>query len=102
MPRSRSGYFGKQMEDPEYAAEYERERQRIDAIDSIIRELDAERERQGLSKAELARLTDKRAELVRRLFSADEQNPTLATVIDIARSLGLEVTVQPSGRANVS
>ena len=99
MPRSRSGYFAKQMEDPEYAAEYERERQRIDAIDSIIRALDAERERQGLSKAELARLTDKRAELVRRLFSADEQNPTLATVVDIARSLGLEVTVQPSDRA---
>jgi DNA-binding phage protein len=102
MARSRSGYFGKQMEDPEYAAEYERERQRIDAIDSIIRKLDEERERQGLSKAELARLTDKRAELVRRLFSADDQNPTLATVIDIARSLGLEVTVQPSGRASVS
>lgn len=102
MARSRSGYFAKQMEDPEYAAEYERERQRIDAIDSIIRKLDDERERQGLSKAELARLTDKRAELVRRLFSADEQNPTLATVIDIARSLGLEVTVQPSGRASVS
>lgn len=102
MATRRGGYFAKQMEDPEFAAGYQQERERIDAIDSIIRQLDAERERQGLSKAELARIADKRAEFVRRLFSADEQNPTLATVVDIARSLGLEVTVQQSDRAGVS
>ena len=56
---ARNSFFAEQMNDPEYAAEVASERARIDAVDSILRRLDAERERQGLSKAELARLADK-------------------------------------------
>lgn len=92
------GYFGRRLADPAIAEAVRLERERVDAIDRIIRALDDERERQGLTKAELARVTNKRAEFVRRLFTAESPNPTLETVIDVAQALGLEVTL--TARAN--
>jgi len=85
------GYFARRQRDPEYAEALRSERARIDAIDRIVRALDDAREQQGLSKAELARRTDKRAEFIRRLFTAEAPNPTLETVVEVAAALGLEV-----------
>lgn len=95
------GYFSRRMQDPKFAAGVRAERDRIDAIDRIVRHLDDERERQGISKAELARLSDKRAEVLRRLFTAENPNPTLETVVDIARALDLDLVLaaRPSSRA---
>ena len=87
------GYFSRRSADPAVRDAVAAERERIDAIDRIVRSLDDERERQGLTKAELARLTDKRAEFMRRLFTAECPNPTLHTVIEVAHALGLEVTL---------
>jgi DNA-binding phage protein len=95
MSEKQRGYFERRRQDPEYAAGVQAERDRIDAIDRLIRQLDAERERQGISKAELARLTDKRAEVLRRLFTSGDANPTLATVIDVARALDLDLVLAP-------
>lgn len=91
---ARNSFFDEQMGDPEYAAEVAVERARIDAVDSILRQLDAERERQGLSKAELARLADKKESFVRRLLTSGDSNPTLETVVALAHELELEVTLQ--------
>ena len=90
---SSSGYFARRHQDPDYAEEVQRERTRIDAIDRIIRQLDDAREEQGLSKAELARRTGRRAEFLRRLFTAETPNPTLETVVEIAAALDLDVTL---------
>lgn len=92
-PQEDEGYFGRRLADPAITEEVRLERQRIEAIDRIIRALDDERERQGLTKVELARVTNKRAEFVRRLFTSDSPNPTLETVVDVAQALGLEVTL---------
>lgn len=92
---ARNSFFAEQMNDPEYAAEVASERARIDAVDSILRRLDAERERQGLSKAELARLADKTESFVRRLLTSGDSNPTLETVVALAHELELEVVLQP-------
>ena len=91
---ARNSFFAEQMDDPEYAAEVGSERDRIDAVDAVLRQLDAERERQGLSKAELARLADKTESFVRRLLTAGDSNPTLETVVALADELGLEVVLQ--------
>jgi len=91
---ARNSFFAEQMDDPEYAAEVASERARIDAIDSILRQLDDERERQGMSKAELARLADKKESFVRRLLTSGESNPTLETVVALAHELDLELTLQ--------
>lgn len=92
-PQKNEGYFGRRLADPAVAEGVRLERERIDTIDRIIRALDHERERQGLTKADLARVTNKRAEFVRRLFTAKTPNPTLETVIDVAQALGLELTL---------
>lgn len=94
-PADDLGYFERRRQDPAFAAGVRAERDRIDAIDRIIRGLDAERERRGISKAELARLTDKRSEVLRRLFTAKGANPTLETVIDIAQALDLDLVLTP-------
>jgi len=92
---ARNSFFAEQMDDPEYAAEVASERARIDAVDRILRQLDDERRRQGLSKAELARLADKKESFVRRLLTSDGSNPTLETVVALAHELKLDVTLQP-------
>lgn len=91
--------FVRDMKDPEFRDAYERARSRIDAIDRVINELDSVRERQGLSKAELARRIGVSDAVIRRLFSADERNPTMKTIVEVADVLGLELRVTPPPRA---
>ena len=100
MTSTQSGYFARRHQDPEYASEVERERIRIDAIDRIVRTLDEARLEQGLSKAELARRTGRRAEVLRRLFTAEQPNPTLETVVEVAAALDMQVTV--TARTDIS
>jgi ribosome-binding protein aMBF1 (putative translation factor) len=81
-------------DDPDFAAEYARERRAIDAIDSIIRTLDELRVDLGLSKAELARMIDKNPASVRRLLTA-AANPELGTVVAMADALDADVVLVP-------
>jgi ribosome-binding protein aMBF1 (putative translation factor) len=82
-------------EDPEFRAEFERQRREIAQIDSVVRQLDELRERAGMSKAELARAIGKEPSSVRRFFTADV-NPELKTVAAVADALGAEVRVVAS------
>jgi ribosome-binding protein aMBF1 (putative translation factor) len=82
-------------EDPEFRAEFERQRREITQIDSVVRQLDELRERAGMSKAELARAIGKEPSSIRRFFTADV-NPELKTVAAVADALGAEVRVVAS------
>lgn len=82
------------MKDPEFKAEYERQRRAIAAIDEIVNRLDALRIEHDLSKAELARAIDKNPASVRRLLTA-KGNPELATVVAMADALDADVLVVP-------
>lgn len=62
-----------------------RQRRELDAIDAIVNQLDALREQQGMTKAELARAIDKHPAAVRRLPTASG-NPELRTVVAIAQA----------------
>lgn len=86
------------MKDPEFKAEYERQRRVIAAIDGIVNRLDALRVEHGLSKAELARAIDKHPASVRRLLTA-KGNPELATVVAIADALDADLLVVPRKRS---
>ncbi len=88
-------YLKNRRKDPDYDRAYVDARHRIDQIDAIIRALDQRRCNLDLSKAELARRADLRPEVIRRLFSAESPNPTLSTVVALARALELELTAQP-------
>lgn len=92
--RARTGaerYFAGRADSSEFAEAYEDARRRIAQIDRIVRALDQRRDELGLSKADLARRADIAPEAIRRLFSADAPNPTIATLTAIADSLGLEL-----------
>jgi DNA-binding phage protein len=88
-------YLAERLQDPEYRAAYEGVRDRIARIDAMIRAFDARREELALTKAELARRAGVQPEAVRRLFSAERQNPTLITVLALADALELDVVPVP-------
>lgn len=86
-------YFEQQMQDPAFAEAYRKEREEIDAIDQgvreVIRMLDEAREKQGLTKQALALKVGMKPEALRRLFTAEGYNPTLATFVKVAKALNL-------------
>ena len=97
-PRARTGaerYFAELRKDPEYEAAYQAARRRIDQFDAIIRELDQRRSSLNLTKAEVARRADLRPEVVRRLFSAKNPNPTLSTLVAIADAVDMQIVLKP-------
>lgn len=83
------------MADAEYRHHFILESRRIAVIDSIVNDLDDIRERQGLSKAELARAIERDPAAVRRLLTAKQVNPSLGMITDLAAALGYEVVLQP-------
>jgi DNA-binding phage protein len=98
MAEARTGaerYLASRLKDPEYRAAYERAKERIDQIDGLIRALDARRTELNLTKADLARRAGVKPEAIRRLFSAEKPNPTLATLVALAGALDLELRPQP-------
>lgn len=95
MPRrAKTGFdkfFNQQMKSPSFAKGYAEARAEVDAIDGMVRALDAAREKSGLTKAELAAAITARPEVVRRLFTQKNPNPTLSTLIRLAAALGYRV-----------
>jgi ribosome-binding protein aMBF1 (putative translation factor) len=79
-------------EDPDFRAEFERQRRQLAQIDAVVRQLDTLREKAGMSKAELARAIGKEPSAVRRFFTANV-NPELKTVAAIADVLDAKVEV---------
>jgi DNA-binding phage protein len=90
-------FLAEQLADAAFRAEFERQQREIAAIDAIVHRLDALREQQGKSKAELARAIDKNPAAVRRLLTASG-NPELRTVVAMAAALGAEVQIVPQKR----
>jgi len=88
-------YLATQRKSPEYRAAHDQARSRIGQIDTMVRALDDRRMALGLTKAELARRADLAPEAVRRLFSIEVPNPTIATLVALADALDLELTVAP-------
>jgi len=89
-------YFAERMKDGEFAVAYTEARAGIDSVDAFMRSLEAVREKAEVSKAELARRTGTRPEAMRRLLTTKDANPTLATVMSVARSLGYKVALVPA------
>ena len=99
-------YVRARMRDHKFASAYRDARLEIDAVDSLMQQLDAARKRARLSKADLARRVSAPQESVRRLLTAKRTNPTLQTVVRLARAVGLRVRftkdVTPARTRNTS
>jgi DNA-binding phage protein len=102
MAAARTGaerYIEQQKRDPEFQAAHADAARRIRQVDALVRALDDARERQGMTKAELARRAGMPPEAVRRLFTADSANPTAATLIALADALDVEVIARPARKS---
>ena len=98
MPRRRTAfdkYFDTQMRDAGFAREYAAARSEIDTVDDFVRLLDARREAVGFTKAELAVRVGMKPEVIRRLFTSSQANPTLDTVVRLASALGCSLDLAP-------
>ena len=72
MSTPRTGFdkwAAEKMKAPKFEKAYVAARRRVDAVDGLVRRLDALREKSGMSKAELARAIDAKPEIIRRLFT---------------------------------
>jgi ribosome-binding protein aMBF1 (putative translation factor) len=90
--------LARRLEDPEFREEFERQQREIAQIDALINRLDALRDLQGMSKAELAREIHKNPAVVRRLLTAPA-NPELRTVVALADALDADVQIVPRKRS---
>lgn len=81
--------------DPEFKAEFNLASARIRMLDQLINQLDQSRVEQALTKTDLARMLSMQPSNVRRLFSAENPNPTAATLLDVAMALGYEIKLTP-------
>lgn len=89
-------YVDEELKKPGTRTAYDRARTEIDAVDRIVRALDAARIDAGVSKADLARSISAKPEIVRRLFTSEGSNPTLATVAKLATALGWRLELIPA------
>ncbi len=83
------------MEDPEYRHHFVLQSARIAAIDELVNRLDELRVTQGMSKATLARAIERNPASVRRLLTAQQINPTLSMIADLAAALGYRLSLEP-------
>jgi len=76
---------------------FQKARSEIDAVDAavrtLLREVDAARDKAHLSKAALAERVGLPPETIRRLFTAERQNPTAVTLVKLGRALGLRIAL---------
>lgn len=84
----------RKLADPSARERYERTRQSVAMMRQVLQVVDAERERAGLTKADLAHRVGVDPSAIRRMFTSDASNPTLRTILEVLDALGLEVTVR--------
>jgi DNA-binding phage protein len=93
-PTGAERYFeARAARSPEYREALDTARAHVAAVDAVVRALDERRRDLGLSKAELARQAGMRPEVVRRILGTSAANPTLSTVISLARAMSMDVTI---------
>ncbi len=89
----------RRLAEPELHERYERTRRSALLTHQLLQLIDAEREKAGLTKAELASRIGTNPSAVRRLLTSGTSNPTLRTTLSLLDVLGLELSVKPKQRA---
>lgn len=80
-------------------AQAKRAKSRAEMLRRVLRELKAERERQGLSLADLSAQSGIDKAALSRLENAGNVNPKLDTLVRYAQALGVELRMTVEGRA---
>ena len=89
-------FLEEKLEDPSFRKDYDAARAEIAATDTLIRALEGARAGQGLTKAELARRISVKPEIVRRLLTNLDGNPTIGTVLKLVTALDFHIELVPN------
>ncbi len=92
--------LARDLEDPEFARIYALKLAKINAVADILDAIEAARQEQHLSKAEIGRRIDRKPSAVSRLLGGAEQNPTWDTLIDLAYAVDLVIEVNVKKASN--
>ena len=79
----------RRLQNEEFAEGY----REMDAELELMRALDSIRKQQHMSQETLAAIMGKKREAISRLFSADDSNPTLDTLIELLSALELTADI---------
>ena len=88
----------RRLAEPGMQERYERARRSALLTHQLLQLIDAEREKAGLTKAELASRIGTNPSAVRRLLTSGTSNPTLRSTLSLLDVLGLELSVKPKQR----
>jgi ribosome-binding protein aMBF1 (putative translation factor) len=86
-------YLDEQLADPEFKKGFDRELAHLQAFVELVRAFDRARERQKLSKKDVADRMGRHPSAVSRLLKGDGANPTLETIADMADAVGVQVSI---------
>ena len=92
------GDLKRELADPQARALFERELAKANAIGALLQLMEEARERQELSKAEVARRVGSERSATSRLLAGKSVNPTFSTIADLADALGLEIELRVKQR----
>ena len=79
------------MQSPEFAEAYLRAKAEISAKDALVRQIEHERARVKMTKADLARRAGMPEVSIRKLLTSPTANPTVTTLNRLASPLGLQL-----------
>jgi ribosome-binding protein aMBF1 (putative translation factor) len=79
---------------PEKAEAYERDLRVMIIIRRLLMAIDQERERRSLTKADLATMIGVNPASIRRLFTSENANPTLRTVLMLMAALRIDLDLR--------
>jgi DNA-binding phage protein len=100
-------YLAALTAETETRAEFERHLMRVKASAEVVRSLNVARQRRGIALARVAKAMGTKPSAISRLLGGDEANPTLGTLVDISRALGVRMKIDlsldrhPSSRSSV-
>ena len=82
------------MQDPEFATGF----WEMDVAFQLMDAFEEVRQRQHITRQELAERMGRKREAISRLFTIDDPNPTLSTIIELLTALHLtaDITLRPS------
>lgn len=84
----------RRLADPGVREQYERTFASVSVVRQLLQALNAERERAGVSKSELARRVGASPAAIRRLFTSTTANPTIRTIVELFWALDIELIPQ--------
>jgi transcriptional regulator with XRE-family HTH domain len=88
-------YLEAQLQDPAVKAEFDAYGAHIRSVQVLMAYFDARSDELGMNKTDIARQLNLQPSNVRRWFTGQKQNPSFASMVELANCLDLEIKLVP-------